>query len=178
MFGSCKNMCRHRSFWASGWPAILLMKPSRPWRLSSMNCSSNRPSSPRNGIWRFHALPGNGGTTIWATEGRMGRGRVSGRSVGGGFKLDREPSSGVYSLCCRAPVRFAATRSRCSAFARWTLSLWKRAGWSGRGMDTNKTRVIKEMDNITMLYEITQCYMKLYEELSTCGTQCTHMHLI
>lgn len=43
----------------------LLTNVSNPFRLSSMKSSSNMPSSPLNGIWRFHALPGNGGTTIY-----------------------------------------------------------------------------------------------------------------
>lgn len=60
-------MCRHRSFCASGCPAILLINPSSPFRRSSMNASSNRPSSPRNGNCRFHALPGRDGTTICKT---------------------------------------------------------------------------------------------------------------
>ena len=44
----------------------LLMNCSRPFRRSSMNSSSKIPSSRRRkaGICRFHALPGNAGTTI------------------------------------------------------------------------------------------------------------------
>ena len=64
MCGSCKNMWRHLSFWARGWPATLLMNISSPLRRSSMKSSSKSPSSPRNGICLFHALPGSGGTTI------------------------------------------------------------------------------------------------------------------
>lgn len=57
-------MCKQRSFCANGCPATLLMNCSSPFRRSSMKSSSNRPSSPRNGICRFQALPGSGGTTI------------------------------------------------------------------------------------------------------------------
>jgi len=42
----------------------LFIKTSRPFRRSSINSSSNIPSSFRNGICLFHALPGKGGTTI------------------------------------------------------------------------------------------------------------------
>ena len=42
----------------------LFTKISNPFLLSSMKSSSNIPSSPLNGICRFHALPGKGGTTI------------------------------------------------------------------------------------------------------------------
>lgn len=42
----------------------LLINISSPFLLSSIKSSSNIPSSPLNGIWRFHALPGKGGTTI------------------------------------------------------------------------------------------------------------------
>ncbi len=43
------------------------MKSSRPLRLSSMNDSSNKPSSLRSsdGKWRDHGASGNGGTIIW-----------------------------------------------------------------------------------------------------------------
>ena len=41
---TCRNMWRQRSFCASGCPAILLIKPSRPARRSSMKSSSNIPA--------------------------------------------------------------------------------------------------------------------------------------
>ena len=41
---TCRNMWRQRSFCASGCPAILLIKPSRPARRSSMKSSSNMPA--------------------------------------------------------------------------------------------------------------------------------------
>lgn len=41
------------------------MNCSKPCLLSSMKDSSKMPSSPRKGSWRFKALPGSGGTTIW-----------------------------------------------------------------------------------------------------------------
>lgn len=43
----------------------LLTKTSKPFLRSSIKSSSNIPSSPRKGIWRFHAFPGKGGTTIY-----------------------------------------------------------------------------------------------------------------
>lgn len=45
--------------------AYLLTKASKPFLRSSIKSSSKIPSSPRNGIWRFQAFPGNGGTTIY-----------------------------------------------------------------------------------------------------------------
>ena len=62
---SWRNWWRERSFWARGWHAILLMKTSSPWRLSSMKPGSNIPSSLRKGRRRFSAFPGRDGTTTW-----------------------------------------------------------------------------------------------------------------
>lgn len=71
MLASCRNICRHRSFCASGCPAILLTNTSRPFRRSSMNCSSKIPSSDRNGICSFQAFEGSGGTTICKRRWRL-----------------------------------------------------------------------------------------------------------
>lgn len=118
MVGSCKNIWRHRSFCASGWPAILLIKLSSPFRRSSMKFSSNKPSSPRNGICRFQALPGNGGTTIykwrWVT-----------------FTQKNIVPPNSYLLYCHARVRFLAIQNRYIAFERLTLSLWILVSLSG-----------------------------------------------
>lgn len=50
--------------------ANLLMNCSSPTLLSSMNDSSNIPSSPRKGSCLFSAFPGRGGTTIYKTVTR------------------------------------------------------------------------------------------------------------
>lgn len=66
--GSCKNICRQRSFCANGWPATLLINCSKPFLRSSIKSSSKMPSSLRNGSWRFQAFPGNCGTTIFESR--------------------------------------------------------------------------------------------------------------
>lgn len=117
MMFSCRNMCRQRSFCASGCPAILLMNASRPFRRSSMKFSSKSPSSPRKGICRFQALPGRGGTTIY-------KGNIS-------YLVGVFASCECLSLpCCPVPAHFLATRNHCSDVAHSTPLPWTPANWS------------------------------------------------
>lgn len=149
MVGSCRNMCKQRSFWANGWPAILFTNCSKPFRRSSMKFSSKIPSSPRNGIWRFQAFPGNGGTTIWKGQResqlatkygmcvclgmtdnpyRLPRGRTNELFVT--LALLRRRTMHLHNRrkapflpCYHAQVRFATIQSRCTVVGRWIPSL-------------------------------------------------------